>query len=79
MKFQAQFALVDVQVSNAMAEEIRRLAVLVDDFHIDFHASPVVLKVYKNVSVFSFQMVLYSTAGFLLFYLKIAPQPNNMM
>lgn len=42
-----------MQVSNAMAEEIRRLAVLVDDFHIDFHPSPVVLKVYKNVSVFS--------------------------
>lgn len=23
---------------------------LVDDFHMDFHPSPVVLKVYKNVS-----------------------------
>lgn len=33
-----------------MAEEIRRLAVLVDDFHMDFHPSQVVLKVYKNVS-----------------------------
>uniref|UniRef100_A0A671T2K7 Mitofusin-2-like n=1 Tax=Sinocyclocheilus anshuiensis TaxID=1608454 RepID=A0A671T2K7_9TELE len=39
---------VEKQVSNAMAEEIRRLAVLVDDFHIDFHPSQVVLKVYKN-------------------------------
>lgn len=39
-----------VQVSNAMAEEIRKLHVLVDDFHMDFHPSPVVLKVYKNVS-----------------------------
>lgn len=38
------------QVSNAMAEEIRRLHVLVDDFHMDFHPSQVVLKVYKNVS-----------------------------
>lgn len=38
------------QVSNAMAEEIRRLSVLVDDFHMDFHPSPVVLKVYKSVS-----------------------------
>ncbi|XP_073675326.1 mitofusin-2 [Garra rufa] len=37
-----------VKVSNAMAEEIRRLAVLVDDFHLDFHPSQVVLKVYKN-------------------------------
>lgn len=33
-----------------MAEEIRRLSVLVDDFHMDFHPSPVVLKVYKSVS-----------------------------
>uniref|UniRef100_A0A8D3C5U2 Dynamin-type G domain-containing protein n=1 Tax=Scophthalmus maximus TaxID=52904 RepID=A0A8D3C5U2_SCOMX len=37
-----------VQVSNAMAEEIRKLHVLVDDFHMDFHPSSVVLKVYKN-------------------------------
>uniref|UniRef100_A0AAY4CUC0 Dynamin-type G domain-containing protein n=1 Tax=Denticeps clupeoides TaxID=299321 RepID=A0AAY4CUC0_9TELE len=35
-------------VSNAMAEEIRRLYVLVDEFHMDFHPSSVVLKVYKN-------------------------------
>lgn len=39
---------VERQVSNAMAEEIRKLSVLVDDFHLDFHPSPVVLKVYKN-------------------------------
>uniref|UniRef100_A0A1A7WX90 Mitofusin 2 n=1 Tax=Iconisemion striatum TaxID=60296 RepID=A0A1A7WX90_9TELE len=39
---------VERQVSNTMAEEIRRLHVLVDDFHVDFHPSPVVLKVYKN-------------------------------
>ncbi|RXN12642.1 mitofusin-2 [Labeo rohita] len=39
---------VEKQVSNAMAEEIRRLAVLVDDFNLDFHPSQVVLKVYKN-------------------------------
>lgn len=38
------------QVSTAMAEEIRRLSVLVDDYQMDFHPSPVVLKVYKNVS-----------------------------
>lgn len=38
------------QVSNAMADEIRKLHVLVDDFHMDFHPSQVVLKVYKNVS-----------------------------
>lgn len=37
-----------------MAEEIRKLHVLVDDFHMDFHPSPVVLKVYKNVSLTSF-------------------------
>uniref|UniRef100_A0AAR2KYJ0 Dynamin-type G domain-containing protein n=1 Tax=Pygocentrus nattereri TaxID=42514 RepID=A0AAR2KYJ0_PYGNA len=44
---------VEKQVSNAMAEEIRRLHVLVDDFHMDFHPSQVVLKVYKNVSALS--------------------------
>ncbi|XP_013881048.1 mitofusin-2 [Austrofundulus limnaeus] len=39
---------VERQVSNTMAEEIRMLHMLVDDFHLDFHPSPVVLKVYKN-------------------------------
>ncbi|XP_073441094.1 mitofusin-2 [Dendrobates tinctorius] len=39
---------VERQVSNAMAEEIRRLSVLVDDFQMEFHPSSVVLKVYKN-------------------------------
>ncbi|XP_063292906.1 mitofusin-2 isoform X1 [Pelobates fuscus] len=39
---------VERQVSNAMAEEIRRLSVLVDDFEMDFHPSQVVIKVYKN-------------------------------
>lgn len=33
-----------------MAEEIRRLSVLVDEYQADFHPSQVVLKVYKNVS-----------------------------
>ncbi|KAL7976024.1 hypothetical protein Chor_014981 [Crotalus horridus] len=39
---------VERQVSNAMGEEIRKLSVLVDEFQLDFHPSPVVLKVYKN-------------------------------
>ncbi|XP_054904573.1 mitofusin-2 [Poeciliopsis prolifica] len=39
---------VERQVTNTMAEEIRKLHILVDDFHMDFHPSPVVLKVYKN-------------------------------
>ncbi|KAM4652425.1 mitofusin-2 [Discoglossus pictus] len=39
---------VERQVSNAMAEEIRRLSVLVDEFQMDFHPSQVVVKVYKN-------------------------------
>lgn len=39
-----------IQVSNAMAEEISRLHVLVDEFHSDFHPSPHVLKIYKFVS-----------------------------
>lgn len=41
------------QVSNAMAEEICRLSVLIDEFHSDFHPSPNVLKIYKSVSVLS--------------------------
>uniref|UniRef100_A0A8C5HEK0 Dynamin-type G domain-containing protein n=1 Tax=Gouania willdenowi TaxID=441366 RepID=A0A8C5HEK0_GOUWI len=39
---------VERQVSTALSEEIRKLSVLVDDFHVDFHPSSVVLKVYKN-------------------------------
>ncbi|XP_048417376.1 mitofusin-2 [Stegostoma tigrinum] len=39
---------VERQVSNAMAEEIRHLATLVDDFQMDFHPSLVVLRVYKS-------------------------------
>lgn len=38
------------QVSNAMADEICRLSVLIDEFHSDFHPSPHVLKGYKSVS-----------------------------
>ncbi|MEJ1272422.1 procollagen-lysine 2-oxoglutarate 5-dioxygenase 3 [Cricetulus griseus] len=44
----AHRALPWLQVSTAMAEEIRRLSVLVDEYQMDFHPSPVVLKVYKN-------------------------------
>ncbi|XP_027019250.2 mitofusin-1b isoform X2 [Tachysurus fulvidraco] len=36
------------QVSNAMAEEICRLSVLIDEFRSDFHPSPHVLKMYKS-------------------------------
>ncbi|KAK3562162.1 hypothetical protein QTP86_030163 [Hemibagrus guttatus] len=36
------------QVSNAMAEEICRLSVLIDEFRADFHPSPHVLKIYKS-------------------------------
>lgn len=46
----ANSTLPRLQVSTAMAEEIRRLSVLVDEYQMDFHPSPVVLKVYKNVS-----------------------------
>ncbi|KAG9351227.1 hypothetical protein JZ751_025118 [Albula glossodonta] len=38
---------VEEKVSNAMAEEICRLSVLIDEFHSDFHPSPHVLKLYK--------------------------------
>ncbi|KAJ8418928.1 hypothetical protein AAFF_G00004270 [Aldrovandia affinis] len=36
------------KVSNAMADEICRLSVLIDEFHSDFHPSPHVLKLYKS-------------------------------
>ncbi|XP_062868903.1 mitofusin-1b [Trichomycterus rosablanca] len=36
------------QVSNAMANEICRLSVLMDEFNADFHPSPHVLKIYKS-------------------------------
>ncbi|XP_058256260.1 mitofusin-1b isoform X2 [Hemibagrus wyckioides] len=36
------------QVSNAMAEEICRLSVLIDEFRADFHPSLHVLKIYKS-------------------------------
>ncbi|XP_067826138.1 mitofusin-2 [Heptranchias perlo] len=39
---------VERQVSNAMAEEIRHLSLLLDDFLMDFHPSQVVLRVYKS-------------------------------
>uniref|UniRef100_A0A8C1X4A8 Mitofusin 1b n=1 Tax=Cyprinus carpio TaxID=7962 RepID=A0A8C1X4A8_CYPCA len=38
------------KVSDAMAEEICRLSVLIDEFHADFYPSPDVLKIYKSVS-----------------------------
>uniref|UniRef100_A0A8B9HYL9 Mitofusin 1 n=1 Tax=Astyanax mexicanus TaxID=7994 RepID=A0A8B9HYL9_ASTMX len=39
---------VENKVSNAMAEEICRLSVLIDEFHSDFHPSPHILKLYKS-------------------------------
>ncbi|XP_058647909.1 mitofusin-1b isoform X2 [Onychostoma macrolepis] len=36
------------KVSDAMAEEICRLSVLIDEFHADFHTSPHMLKIYKS-------------------------------
>uniref|UniRef100_A0A8C1ZF07 Mitofusin 1b n=1 Tax=Cyprinus carpio TaxID=7962 RepID=A0A8C1ZF07_CYPCA len=36
------------KVSDAMAEEICRLSVLIDEFHADFYPSPDVLKIYKS-------------------------------
>ncbi|TWW57240.1 Mitofusin-2 [Takifugu flavidus] len=62
---------VEKEVSNAMAEEIRKLNVLVDDFHMEFHPSSVVLKVYKNVS-------LPSSPGFLVSSSHIAAQPGGL-
>lgn len=35
-------------MSKALSEEIRRLAVLVDEFSLPFHPEPLVLNVYKK-------------------------------
>lgn len=39
---------VDQRVSKALNEEIRRLAVLVDEFNVPFHSESLVLNVYKR-------------------------------
>ncbi|KAL4630803.1 mitofusin-1-like [Arapaima gigas] len=47
-KIKAVTEEVETKVSSAMAEEICRLSVLIDEFHSDFHHSPDVLKCYKT-------------------------------
>uniref|UniRef100_A0A8C9TL71 Mitofusin 1b n=1 Tax=Scleropages formosus TaxID=113540 RepID=A0A8C9TL71_SCLFO len=47
-KIKAVTEEVETKVSNAMAEEICRVSVLIDEFHSDFHPSPHVLKCYKT-------------------------------
>lgn len=39
---------VEQRVAKALNEEIRRLAVLVDEFSVPFHTEPLVLNVYKR-------------------------------
>lgn len=39
---------VEQRVSKALSEEIRRLAVLIDEFSVPFHTDPLVLNVYKR-------------------------------
>lgn len=39
---------VEQRVSKALSEEIRRLAVLVDEFSVPFHSEPLVLNVFKR-------------------------------
>lgn len=39
---------VEQRVSKALSEEIRRLAVLIDEFSVPFHSEPLVLNVYKR-------------------------------
>nr|CAG4647674.1 EOG090X01A3 [Moina brachiata]SVE92854.1 EOG090X01A3 [Moina brachiata] len=39
---------VEHKVSKALSDEIRRLSVLVDEFHAPFHSEPLVLQVYKK-------------------------------
>ncbi|XP_023699418.1 mitofusin-1b [Paramormyrops kingsleyae] len=47
-KIKAVTEQVESKVSNAMAEEICRLSVLINEFNSDFHSSPHVLKLYKT-------------------------------
>lgn len=47
-RIQAVSEEVKDKVSDAMAEEICRLSVLIDEFHADFHPSPHVLNIYKS-------------------------------
>ncbi len=42
---------VEIKVSNALMEEIRRLAILVDEFERPFHPDAMLLTVYKRVCV----------------------------
>nr|CAG4638256.1 EOG090X01A3 [Cyclestheria hislopi] len=39
---------VEHKVSKALNDEIRRLSILVDEFHAPFHSEPIVLQVYKK-------------------------------
>lgn len=39
---------VEQRVSKALSEEIRRLAVLIDEFNVPFHPEPIVLNMYKR-------------------------------
>ncbi len=41
------------QVSSALMEEIRRLAILVDEFDRPFHPDPILLTVYKKVYIYT--------------------------
>jgi len=43
--------LINVQVSNALRDEIKRLASLVDEFDRPFHPDPLVLSQYKKVRI----------------------------
>ncbi|XP_048832928.1 mitofusin-1b [Brienomyrus brachyistius] len=47
-KIKAVTEQVESKVSSAMAEEICRLSVLINEFNSDFHSSPHVLKLYKT-------------------------------
>lgn len=47
-KIRQQVEDVEQRVSKALNEEIRRLAVLVDEFNVSFHPDSLVLNVYKR-------------------------------
>uniref|UniRef100_A0A8C1X4F1 Mitofusin 1b n=1 Tax=Cyprinus carpio TaxID=7962 RepID=A0A8C1X4F1_CYPCA len=61
------------KVSDAMAEEICRLSVLIDEFHADFYPSPDVLKIYKSVICVLYFFNLKIIQNIIFIYITICP------
>lgn len=60
------------QVSSALTDEIRRLAILVDEFNHPFETSALVLNLYKKVSLFlHYYYFCCHSFNFLVHFIKI--------